>query len=163
MENTTFAKRLNEALEQRGLKQVDLIRAAEAAGVKLGKSQVSQYVSGKAVPRKNIMAFLAGALGVETEWLCGASDVLKERNILKEQKEFGVPKGEVKMREFKKSTKLDNVLYDVRGPVVDEAARMEENGTSVLKLNIGNPAPFGFRTPVEVIYYMHRQLTECEG
>ena len=41
------------------------------------------------------------------------------------------------MREFKKSSKLDNVLYDVRGPVVDEAARMEEAGTQVLKLNIG--------------------------
>ena len=41
------------------------------------------------------------------------------------------------MREFGKSRKLDNVLYDVRGPVVDEAARMEENGTNVLKLNIG--------------------------
>lgn len=40
------------------------------------------------------------------------------------------------MREFGKSRKLDNVLYDVRGPVVDEAARMEENGTNVLKLNI---------------------------
>ena len=67
------------------------------------------------------------------------------------------------MREFKKASKLDNVLYDVRGPVVDEAARMEENGTNVLKLNIGNPAPFGFRTPDEVIYDMSRQLTECEG
>ena len=67
------------------------------------------------------------------------------------------------MREFKKSSKLDNVLYDVRGPVVDEAARMEENGRNVLKLNIGNPAPFGFRTPDEVIYDMSRQLTECEG
>ena len=67
------------------------------------------------------------------------------------------------MREFKKSSKLDNVLYDVRGPVVDAAARMEENGTNVLKLNIGNPAPFGFRTPDEVIYDMSRQLTECEG
>ena len=55
------------------------------------------------------------------------------------------------------------MLYDVRGPVVDEAARMEENGTNVLKLNIGNPAPFGFRTPDEVIYDMSRQLTECEG
>ena len=51
------------------------------------------------------------------------------------------------MRTFKKSSKLDNVLYDVRGPVVDEAARMEEDGTQILKLNIGNPAPFGFRTP----------------
>ncbi len=67
------------------------------------------------------------------------------------------------MREFSKSSKLDNVLYDVRGPVVDEAARMEAAGAHVLKLNIGNPAPFGFRTPDEVIYDMSRQLTECEG
>lgn len=67
------------------------------------------------------------------------------------------------MREFKKSAKLDNVLYDVRGPVVDEAARMEARGMHVLKLNIGNPAPFGFRTPDEIIYDMQRQLTDCEG
>ena len=67
------------------------------------------------------------------------------------------------MKEFRKSSKLDNVLYDVRGPVVEEAARMEEAGTNVLKLNIGNPAPFGFRTPDEVIYDMRQQLTECEG
>ena len=46
---------------------------------------------------------------------------------------------------------------------MDEAARMEEEGMQVLKLNIGNPAPFGFRTPDEVIYDMRRQLTECEG
>ena len=58
------------------------------------------------------------------------------------------------MRKFNKSSKLDNVLYDVRGPVVDEAARMEEAGTHILKLNIGNPAPFGFRAPDEVIYDM---------
>lgn len=67
------------------------------------------------------------------------------------------------MRHFGKSSKLDNVLYDVRGPVVDEAARMEATGTHVLKLNIGNPAPFGFRTPDEVVYDMAQQLTDCEG
>ena len=67
------------------------------------------------------------------------------------------------MKEFKKSSKLDNVLYDVRGPVVEEANRMEENGINVLKLNIGNPAPFGFRTPDEIVFDMQRQLTECEG
>ena len=55
------------------------------------------------------------------------------------------------------------MLYDVRGPVVDEAARMEAKGMSVLKLNIGNPAPFGFRTPDEVVFDMQRQLAECEG
>ena len=67
------------------------------------------------------------------------------------------------VREFKKSSKLNNVLYDVRGPVVEEASRMEAAGTQVLKLNIGNPAPFGFRTPDEVIYDMRDQLTDCEG
>lgn len=67
------------------------------------------------------------------------------------------------MRQFQKSTKLEHVLYDVRGPVVEEAARMEQNGTRVLKLNIGNPAPFGFQAPEEVIHDMQRQLTDCEG
>ena len=67
------------------------------------------------------------------------------------------------MRTFKKSSKLDHVCYDVRGPVLDEANRMQADGIDVLKLNIGNPAPFGFRTPDEVIYDMRQQLTECEG
>ena len=67
------------------------------------------------------------------------------------------------MRTFSKSTKLENVLYDVRGPVVDEAARMEDEGERILKLNIGNPAPFGFRTPDEVIKDMRQQLPDCEG
>lgn len=58
------------------------------------------------------------------------------------------------MRTFGKSSKLDNVLYDVRGPVVDEAARMEEDGMEILKLNIGNPYPFGFSAPQEVILDM---------
>lgn len=55
------------------------------------------------------------------------------------------------------------MLYDVRGPVVDEAARLEKEGQRILKLNIGNPAPFGFRTPDEVIQDMRHQLPECEG
>lgn len=66
-------------------------------------------------------------------------------------------------RTFTKSHKLDNVLYDVRGPVVNEAARMEAAGMHVMKLNIGNPAPFGFRTPDEVVYDMAQQLTDTEG
>ncbi len=67
------------------------------------------------------------------------------------------------MREFRKSSKLDNVLYDVRGPVVDEANRMEENGKEVLKLNIGNPAPFGFSAPEEVIQDMILNIRNSQG
>ena len=67
------------------------------------------------------------------------------------------------MKTFAKSTRLDNVLYDVRGPVVDEAARMEERGMKVLKLNIGNPAPFGFTAPEEVIQDMRDNIVNCQG
>ena len=67
------------------------------------------------------------------------------------------------MRTFKKSSKLDNVCYDVRGPVLDEANRMQANGINVLKLNIGNPAPFGFSAPEEVIEDMISTLRDAQG
>ena len=67
------------------------------------------------------------------------------------------------MRTFTKATKLENVLYDVRGPVVEEANRMEENGMRVLKLNIGNPAPFGFQAPEEVIQDIRDNIVNCQG
>ena len=67
------------------------------------------------------------------------------------------------MKTFNKSTKLDNVCYDIRGPVMDEAVRMESEGQRILKLNIGNPAPFGFTAPDEVIRDMMYNLRECEG
>ena len=67
------------------------------------------------------------------------------------------------MRTFEKSVKLNNVCYDIRGPVMDEANRMVRNGESVLKLNIGNPAPFGFRAPDDLIANMSSNLTSTEG
>lgn len=67
------------------------------------------------------------------------------------------------MRLFEKANKLEHVLYDVRGPVVDEANRMEEQGLKILKLNIGNPAPFGFTAPEEVIQDMRTNIVDCQG
>lgn len=67
------------------------------------------------------------------------------------------------MKTFQKSHKLDNVCYDIRGPVMDEANRMIAAGETILKLNIGNPAPFGFRAPDEVIETMSGNLTSTEG
>ncbi len=158
MNSSVFSERLNSAMKKKGLKQVDIIKLAEKKGLKIGKSHISQYVNGKTLPRENILQFLASALDVDSEWLKGVS----ENNKI-ELSNKKIESGDNTMRTFNKSSKLDNVLYDVRGPVVDEAAKMEAAGTQVLKLNIGNPAPFGFRTPDEVIYDMRSQLTECEG
>ncbi|WP_420897187.1 aminotransferase class I/II-fold pyridoxal phosphate-dependent enzyme [Bifidobacterium dolichotidis] len=192
------------------MRQIDIVHHAQQAGIKLGKSHISQYVSGKSIPRTEIMNFLADTLHVDATWLRGDSEGSTEvqndieptefndestelnqtepeiepigqgteldQELNSEQNTYSEPQQqydmqqpssttvkETRMRTFNKSKKLDHVLYDVRGPVVQEAARMEAAGTNVLKLNIGNPAPFGFRTPDEVVYDMSQQLTESEG
>lgn len=252
-----FAASLRYAMDKRGFKQADLIRMAAERGSKLGKSQVSQYVSGKTLPRRAVVQLLADILEIEPFELTGenraaefesmpapapaartksaapaalapaapddaaapasaapatadgapapapadpahaaadgavapatsafipSSPAMSDppgRSEARPAAAFPEPRtfadrstsnshseGNImseNARTFKKSSKLDNVLYDVRGPVVDEAARLESEGAHILKLNIGNPAPFGFRTPFEVIQDMREQLPECEG
>ncbi len=131
MTESIFAKRFREAMEERAMKQVDILRAAQEQNIKLGKSQISQYVSGKSIPRENVGQILAQILHVDINWLYGkdASDhTSAENNTGNEtnpiiQTEHNSVTGTVAdsdsegkqqtMREFKKSTKLDNVLYDV--------------------------------------------------
>lgn len=67
------------------------------------------------------------------------------------------------MKIIGKTKKLENVAYDVRGPVVDEAERMIEQGIKIMKLNIGNPAPFGFEAPNEIVRDMMSNLYQSEG
>ncbi len=67
------------------------------------------------------------------------------------------------MKTILKSTKLNNVLYDVRGPIVDAARQMEDEGQKIIKLNIGNMAPFGFDPPEEVVQDMARNLPDSAG
>ena len=159
----TFADRLKAAMNEQGLKQVDLVRLAQQKGIKLGKSHVSQYVSGKTIPRTDILHFLADALQVDPDWLNNNNDNDSTLSDVDKIQTSADNSGGMKVREFKKSSKLNNVLYDVRGPVVDEAAKMEEMGTHVLKLNIGNPYPFGFSAPQEVILDMLSNIRTSQG
>ena len=62
-----------------------------------------------------------------------------------------------------KSAKLDNVCYDIRGPVLGRARQMEDEGHRIIKLNIGNLAPFGFEAPEEIVQDMIRNLPESSG
>src|SRR5438270_841574 len=61
------------------------------------------------------------------------------------------------------SRKLANVAYDIRGPVLEEAKRLEEEGHRVTKLNIGNPAPFGFEAPEEILRDVMLNLPSAQG
>ena len=67
------------------------------------------------------------------------------------------------MEHFPKSHRLENVRYEIRGPVLQEAMKMEEAGHQIIKLNIGNPAPFGFEAPDEIVMDIIRNLPTSQG
>jgi alanine-synthesizing transaminase len=67
------------------------------------------------------------------------------------------------VRPITQSSKLQNVRYDVRGPILEEAHRLESEGHKVMKLNIGNPAPFGFEAPESILVDMIQALPTSQG
>jgi alanine-synthesizing transaminase len=67
------------------------------------------------------------------------------------------------MKNFEKSSKLNEVCYDIRGPVLKEAKKLEDEGFRVIKLNIGNPAPFGFNAPDEILHDIIVNLHNAQG
>lgn len=70
---------------------------------------------------------------------------------------------QLRQRTFAQSTKLQDVLYEIRGPIHAQAARMEAEGHRILKLNIGNPAPFGFEAPDVIMRDMIQALPHAQG
>jgi alanine-synthesizing transaminase len=67
------------------------------------------------------------------------------------------------MKNIEKSSKLNDVCYDIRGPVLKEAKRLEDEGFRIIKLNIGNPAAFGFNAPDEILHDMIVNLQNAQG
>lgn len=67
------------------------------------------------------------------------------------------------MKKIQKSNKLDDVCYDIRGPVLGHAKQMEEAGHKVIKMNIGNPAAFGFEAPDEITQDVIRNMSQASG
>ena len=65
--------------------------------------------------------------------------------------------------DLRQSRKLEDVCYDIRGPVLEEAKRLEDEGRRIIKLNIGNPAPFGFEAPEEILVDVVRNLSQSQG
>jgi alanine-synthesizing transaminase len=67
------------------------------------------------------------------------------------------------VKKIKRSNKLKGVCYDIRGPVLDQAKRLEDEGHKILKLNIGNPAPFGFDAPDDILKDVIHNLPMAQG
>jgi alanine-synthesizing transaminase len=73
------------------------------------------------------------------------------------------PKQDPAVKAIQKSKKLADVCYDIRGPVLEKAREMEEEGHKIIKLNIGNLAPFGFDAPDEIVQDMIRNMSNASG
>ena len=122
----TVAERLKEIMDIKNIRQVDLVRLAEPvgeeSGIHISKSHISQYLSGKSQPRRDILKVMAQALGVSQLWLQG-EDVPMESEQPEKKAAEAPTRRDIRdkngVRHFTKSMKLDNVLYDVRGPVVE--------------------------------------------
>ncbi len=101
---------------------------AEKTG--LTKGSVSQYVNGRNEPSKKTAAKIAEAFDVSAEWVLGAEVETASAPAATTSPNEGEKKS--MKREFGKSEKLDGVCYDVRGPVLDEANRMRDNGVDII-------------------------------
>jgi alanine-synthesizing transaminase len=67
------------------------------------------------------------------------------------------------MKAVIKSHKLDEVCYEIRGPILQEAKRLEDEGYHIFRLNIGNPAAFGFNAPDEIIHDIILNIKNAQG
>lgn len=127
--------------EKSGLSQAEVARS-----IGVSKPSYWAWEKGNAKPKEESLRKLAELYQVEL------TEITKETNELGE-----------KMDVFEKSSKLDHVAYDIRGPVLDEANRMRANGEKILRLNTGNPAEFGFTAPDEVLRDLIMNARDSEG
>ena len=127
--------------EKSGLSQAEVARS-----IGVSKPSYWAWEKGNAKPKEESLRKLAELYQVEL------TEITKETNELGE-----------KMDVFEKSSELDHVAYDIRGPVLDEANRMRANGEKILRLNTGNPAEFGFTAPDEVLRDLIMNARDSEG
>lgn len=126
----------------------------------------SASINGNAYKNKNPRADLAAhipphdenPLQPKTSVTASASTAVDSRNNSPDN-----PTSGHSMNTLKKSDKLQNVCYDIRGPLLQTANRMEAEGKRILKLNVGNPAPFGLEAPHEILRDVAMNLSEATG
>ncbi len=128
------------------LPQFDGKKAKLAAALGLSRQAVSSWDMDAPIPSRHLIRIQRELLPVE-----------------RREGGTGSPGGTFSRSLVPASRKLDHVLYDIRGPVMEEAYRLEEEGHRVMKLNIGNPAAFGFHAPEEIIQDVIHNISLADG
>ena len=185
-DNLTQGSRLARLRRTKGLTAEQLAQAMTAAGTKVSRGAISNWERGTNGIVSSKLPALAKILGCSEGYLLRGdlldnsgdsksteselnktypTDTLiasdSSSNPIKKSQKIAMDNPS--MKQIKKSNKLQNVCYDIRGPLLQMANKMEAEGKRILKLNVGNPAPFGFEAPHEILRDVAINLPEATG
>lgn len=166
-------RRLQALRKAVGLSAESLAAKMGEAGTAVSRGAIANWECGKnGIPSSKMLA-LAQILGVSVDDLLGNADALQPASAAQPtqpsdtQQQISQHTGLMTMNDgqklLKKSSKLANVCYDIRGELLQTANRMEAEGQRIIKLNIGNPAPFGLLAPEEIVRDVAMNLPEASG
>ena len=189
---STQAERLVQLRRDKGMTAEQLAQAMTAAGAKVSRGAISNWergtngiVSSKLPTLARILGcsegyLLRGDLQNDMDSVANSNQPINSYNTtnIHNKNETPTPQNVAptstansqpnpmsghSMNPIKKSDKLQNVCYDIRGPLLQTANKMEAEGKRILKLNIGNPAPFGLEAPHEILRDVAMNLPEATG
>lgn len=189
---STQAERLVQLRRDKGMTAEQLAQAMTAAGAKVSRGAISNWergtngiVSSKLPTLARILGcsegyLLRGDLQNDIDSVANSNQPINSYNKTNNHNKNETPRQQSvthtstanlqpnpisghSMNPIKKSDKLQNVCYDIRGPLLQTANKMEAEGKRILKLNIGNPAPFGLEAPHEILRDVAMNLPEATG
>ena len=189
---STQAERLVQLRRDKGMTAEQLAQAMTAAGAKVSRGAISNWergtngiVSSKLPTLARILGcsegyLLRGDLQNDIDSVANSNQPIISDNKTNTHNKNETPRQQIvsptstansqpnpmsghSMNPIKKSDKLQNVCYDIRGPLLQTANKMEAEGKRILKLNIGNPAPFGLEAPHEILRDVAMNLPEATG
>ncbi len=171
------AERLVQLRRDKGMTAEQLAQAMTQAGAKVSRGAISNWERGTNGIVSSKLPTLARILGCSEGYLL-RGDIINDdshktvnastdkQTLTTDHNQDSKNKttmGSNTMASLKKSTKLQNVCYDIRGPLLKAATQMEAEGQRIIKLNVGNPAPFGLDAPHEILRDVSMNLSEATG
>ena len=171
------AQRLIQLRRDKGMTAEQLAQAMTQAGAKVSRGAISNWERGTNGIVSSKLPTLARILGCSEGYLLRGDitnddshktvDASTDKQTLtidhNQDSKNKTTMGSNTMASLKKSTKLQNVCYDIRGPLLKAATQMEAEGQRIIKLNVGNPAPFGLDAPHEILRDVSMNLSEATG
>lgn len=160
--------RLKQRRKALGLSAESLAIKLGELGVPVSRGAIANWECGKNGIASGKLPMLAQALGVSESYLLRGDETMLSANTVTTTPTSSVLTGNMPMphdtqKPLKKSTKLANVCYDIRGELLQTANRMEAEGHRIIKLNIGNPEPFGLLPPDEIVQDVAMNLQNASG